>query len=360
MDRTIGRTQFSNARNMHSLVFIDPTIKTSQSEASWKDARREVRHSAGYLTDTGFKEEVYRAYTYFNERNTWHDWFLVPTERPVVASPAPKTNLIDIPGADGSIDATTVLTGYPLYSRRTGSWTFKIMNGYYAWDVLYSRICAFLHGRTLRVMLEDDAMWYYEGRFEVSMSPGENNSELTISYDLDPYKYKMWSTQEDWLWDNMDFEYAYIEDKDDYTWIISATEGSQDPATDTIILSYIDGYHLEGGSSPEPYSIGLVAAYDPLWEYSKNKYYAENNIRDLIGKKPVCPDVIVTGADQSDGISVTLNSNDIGIVQKTYHFDNGTTKNRNFRLTRVTPDSTVTLSVTGACTIKLDFRKGEL
>jgi hypothetical protein len=359
MDHTIGRTQYSNARNMHSLVFIDPTITTTTS-TSWKDSRREVLHSSTYLTDTGFKEEVYHAYTFFNERNTWHDWFLVPTERPVVEAPAPKTNLIDIPGADGAIDATTVLTGYPLYSRRTGSWTFKVMNGYYAWDVLYSRISSFLHGRTLRVMLEDDAMWFYEGRFEVSMSPGEDNSEITISYDLDPYKYKMWTTQEDWLWDNMDFEYGFIEDKDDYTYVIDEA--------DTIPLADIGGFTIESHvdnplihNSGTSYSTELVKVYDPLYSYKDKKYYGEADVRDLIGKKPVCPKVIVSGADATNGVNITLESNDIpGFTSKTYNFKNGETTNRNFRLTRVTPDSTVNLVVNGSCTLKLDFRRGEL
>lgn len=358
MDNTIGRNVYSNARNLHSLVFIDPTITNSSTTSSPVDSRRRVNHSKRYLTDTGYKEAQYRAYTFFNERNTWHDWFLVPTERPVVSSPSPKTNIIDIPGADGAIDATNSLTGYPLYSRRQGSWTFKIMNGYYSWDILYSRICAFLHGRKLRVMLEDDAMWYYEGRFEVSMTPGENNSEITISYDLEPYKYKMWSTQEDWLWDNMDFEYAYIEDKDDFTYVITDS--------DEIHLAEMDGLHLAGGSDPVPYSIELVDVYDPLYSYysldnyNSNKYYGENDIRDYIGKKPVNPIVTISGA--SSDVTIEVVTNDISgfTSTKTFTFSNGTTRNREFRLSRVTPDSYTILNVTGSCTLKLDFRRGEL
>ena len=37
-------------------------------------------------------------------KNTWDDWYLIPSSRPVVNPPKPKTKYIDIPGADGHLD----------------------------------------------------------------------------------------------------------------------------------------------------------------------------------------------------------------------------------------------------------------
>ena len=56
--------------------------------------------------------------------NTWDDWHMLPTARPMFTPPDVKTNYIDIPGGNGSLDLTEALTGYPLYSNRTGSLNF--------------------------------------------------------------------------------------------------------------------------------------------------------------------------------------------------------------------------------------------
>ena len=66
----------------------------------------------------------------FGDKNTWDDWKLVPSNRPVIDPPTQKTNYIDIPGADGSLDISTALTGYPVYNDRVGSIEFIVMNDY--------------------------------------------------------------------------------------------------------------------------------------------------------------------------------------------------------------------------------------
>ena len=62
--------------------------------------------------------------------NTWVDWHLVPMSRPLVNAPKMKTCIVDIPGADGQIDLSTVVSGKPVYSNRTGSWEFMVQNGW--------------------------------------------------------------------------------------------------------------------------------------------------------------------------------------------------------------------------------------
>ena len=74
------------------------------------------------------------------EKNTWDDWHLIPTSRPLFSAPKVKENIIDIPGADGSLDLTIALTGRPTYENRIGSWTFAVQNGFKDWTELYSEI----------------------------------------------------------------------------------------------------------------------------------------------------------------------------------------------------------------------------
>jgi len=152
----------------------------------------------------------------FGDKNTWDEWRLVPTSRPVFNPPAQKVKTLDIPGSDGVIDLSTSLTGYPVFQNRTGSFEFIVVDykywtpmrdnvndtvrdyvnddikgaGFRQWHEAYSDIMNYLHGRTMRAVLEDDPDYYYEGRFTVNSWKSEKNwSKITIDYDVNPYKW---------------------------------------------------------------------------------------------------------------------------------------------------------------------------
>ena len=141
------------------------------------------------------------------DKNTWDDWHLVPTSRPLVTPPNVNTSYVTVPGASGSLDLTEALTGYPTYSNRSGSWEFLVMNGYGEWYARYSEIMAYLHGKKMRAILDDDPNYYYEGRFSVaSWSSPKNWSHITINYNVGPYKIEVHSIDENWMWDPFNFE----------------------------------------------------------------------------------------------------------------------------------------------------------
>lgn len=149
----------------------------------------------------------------FGNKNTWDDWHLIPSTRPVFNPPETKTHYVDIPGANGQIDLTESLTGYPVYENRTGSIEFYVANGYEDWSILYSKIMNYLHGKRMRATLEDDRYFYYEGRFEVNKWTSDKwYSKITIDYDVYPYKKEPNTSLEPWLWDPFDFEYGIIRD----------------------------------------------------------------------------------------------------------------------------------------------------
>lgn len=149
-------------------------------------------------------------------KNTWDDWHLIPTSRPLVNPPSIKTSLIEIPGGDGVLNLTNVLAGRPTFKNRTGSWTFVVQNGFMDWATLYSEIMAHLHGQTLRAVLEDDPAYYYEGIFSVNQWKSDKDySQIVIDYNVDPYKRKIISNGQDWLWDTFNFETGVIRDYSD-------------------------------------------------------------------------------------------------------------------------------------------------
>lgn len=146
--------------------------------------------------------------------NTWDDWHLVPTSRPVFNPPPVKTSIIEIPGGDGVLDLTTALAGRPTFSNRTGSIEFKVVSelseGGRNWAELYSEVMRYLHGQAMRaVLVDDDPEYFYEGRFSVNTWKSDPNySKITIDYNVNPYKKAI--NDDDWLWDPFNFEKGII------------------------------------------------------------------------------------------------------------------------------------------------------
>lgn len=136
--------------------------------------------------------------------NTYDEWGMVPTSRLHVSPPEVKTNYIDVPGADGQLDYSTVLTGSVRYGRRTGSWEFWLKPGE-KWMNVYTDILAKIHGKESKLYLTDDPDYFYNGRVSVNeWSSEEQNSKIVLDYNLDPYKYGLDSTKDlDWLWDDL-------------------------------------------------------------------------------------------------------------------------------------------------------------
>lgn len=141
------------------------------------------------------------------KKNTWEDWHLIPKERPSIAPPEVKTEYVDIPGANGSLDYTEVLAGEPRYGNRKGSWDFIVENGHQNWYSLYNELLTFLHGRRFNCVLKEEPNYVYSGRFDINQWKSEERySTITINYNLDPYKTMSNGVTMDWLWDDLTFD----------------------------------------------------------------------------------------------------------------------------------------------------------
>ena len=147
---------------------------------------------------------------FFGGKNTWDDWHIVPSSRPLFNPPEPKTEYVDIPGADGSLDYTETLAGIK-YKNREGSWEFIVMNEYEDWAVKYTTIMAFLQGKKMRVVLEDDPLYFYNARLKVNEWRSEKDySRIVIDYVAEPYKYPINTTASyDWLWADLFYNIIY-------------------------------------------------------------------------------------------------------------------------------------------------------
>ena len=137
-------------------------------------------------------------------KNSWSDWHAVPSSRPHPQPPEPKTNYVDIPGANGSIDMSEAVAGHILYQNVKGDIELILRNGYTnsthpewndkLWHQVYNDMLDFLHGKVCKIVFEDlvnpetHMGWYWEGRTTVSSITSEKMyTKIKIDYNAYPF-----------------------------------------------------------------------------------------------------------------------------------------------------------------------------
>lgn len=141
------------------------------------------------------------------EKNTWDDWHIVPTSRPLVNVPELNEEYIEIAGSNGALDYTEAFTGKPTFKNRTGSWEFVVMNGYQDWSVLYNYFLDNVHGKTFDIVLEDEPEYVYHGRIKVNEWRSEEHwSKIVFDYVLNPFRHMASTSASDWKWNDLTFD----------------------------------------------------------------------------------------------------------------------------------------------------------
>lgn len=147
----------------------------------------------------------------FGDKNTWDDWHLIPKTRPLFKTPSQKTKILDIPGGNGVLDLSTSLTGYPIFNNREGTLEFAVVNGFKPWYQAVTDISEHLHGKTMKAILEDDLEYFYEGRFNVNEWKSDKSfSTIGIDYSVNPYKWCIKTSLDDWLWNPFNLKTGVI------------------------------------------------------------------------------------------------------------------------------------------------------
>lgn len=185
----------------------------------------------------------------FGSKHSYDDWGLILKSRPVISPPSPKTVYVDIPASDGIIDLTESLTGDVKFENRTITCEFNVLDARNRWSNIYSEILDFLHGQTMKVILDEDPTYYYTGRLKVNeWKSNKKTSTITIEGTVEPYKLEMFSSLEDWEWDSFNFETGIIRDygdirvDDSLTFVI---EGRRKAVVPSFIVKSDDGTGLK-------------------------------------------------------------------------------------------------------------------
>ena len=147
----------------------------------------------------------------FDDIHTYTEWRL-RLKKVEIGQPAAKTVLVDIEGGDGVLDLSTSLTGDMTYGTRKLKLIFDAAAcDYYRWPDLVSEISDVLHGRRMKIILDIDPGYYYDGLVEVSNDKiNAVFAEITVTAECQPYKMERFSSLDDWLWDPFDFETGII------------------------------------------------------------------------------------------------------------------------------------------------------
>ena len=111
-----------------------------------------------------------------------------------IEAPAVKEKRLDIEGADSDLDLTEFF-GEPKYSNARHKFNFtKVFTDTESLSA-FAAIKNALHGKKMRVILDDDPSFFYVGRLFVTKFTDERNiGVLQIEADCEPYKYKLEKT----------------------------------------------------------------------------------------------------------------------------------------------------------------------
>ena len=208
---------------------------------------------------------------------SYEDFHLVPKKRLYIDPPAVKTNMIEVPGGDGYIDASEAPDGKIHFGARTASWEFHVERQYLSfYHHIYSSIMNYLHGRNMRIILDDDPRYLYVGRASVNQFLSEEfSATIVIDVTTQPYKYELESSTEEWLWDPFNFATDYVRGYGDLridgTRVLQIEGGRKsvmptfivelDDPEESISLEYRGGvYRMEAGE----YKIGGVILFSGI------------------------------------------------------------------------------------------------
>lgn len=245
-------------------------------------------------------------------KDTWTDWRIVPTSRPVVNPPEAAIDMVMIPGASEALDLSDAVSGYPTYGIRSGQWEFRVINKT-LWAEVYSMIMNFLQGKSVQVILNDDPAYYYTGRCQVNQWQSDQNfSNIVIDYQLNPYKYFVQDSNEQWKWDPFSFidgvirsNYNNIEVTDSATLSVVGTDL---PVSPKYVVS------LTNSNPSITWGQGGINSADGT-EYDSTSDYYTNRVRtgSFTGRNVIIPGVgmqcAVAVYDSSDNYLGFLQSN---------------------------------------------------
>lgn len=142
-----------------------------------------------------------------SRRHSYKDFNLILREARITL-PKPQTNFMSIPFRDGTLDLTAPFgEEYVSYEDRFLYLTFTDLEYRQGFMSKFSRLAQSILGKRKKVILDKDPSYYYIGRC-VEISDPETESDFgtsTVTFEVEPYRYSIYSADDPWLWDPFNF-----------------------------------------------------------------------------------------------------------------------------------------------------------
>lgn len=150
----------------------------------------------------------------FDGIHTFRDFglYVSASKRPYFGGPEPKTNTIEIPGADGVLDFTEANAGEVKFKNRELKFTFWAQAEGTEQEALKTSIRNALHGKVIqRIIWDDDPEWFYSGRCSVDFPSSKSwKLQCVITVDAAPYAMKVDETVIELIPNNHEYDMQRI------------------------------------------------------------------------------------------------------------------------------------------------------
>lgn len=145
------------------------------------------------------------------EKNSYNDFGLIIKSK-IISAPEPQIHKVEIIGRDGSVDLSDILTGTVRYKDRNIKLVFRYLGAENTRTAMLTEFQTFAHGKLIKFIFNDDLSYFWRGRIISGEPTVVDNLAMdnSTSCVVEPYKYDILSTGEDWLWDPFDFEIGVI------------------------------------------------------------------------------------------------------------------------------------------------------
>lgn len=185
----------------------------------------------------------------FGTKNSYTDFGLILSSKDI-SLPKPKTKKVEVPGADGELDLTDVLTTDVKYENRELHFTFTVIDHFNGWAARLSQVTNYLHGKVLNVYMDWDKNFFYRGRCTVnSFKSNKRTGSIVIDVNAEPYKIERNAINQPWEWDGFNFIDGIIRHNnfniqvgENYITLINGRKPASPIITSTVaMVVYFDG-----------------------------------------------------------------------------------------------------------------------
>lgn len=144
--------------------------------------------------------------------HTYDDWGLYITNTDCIGEPKQYTRYVEVPGRQGKIDLTGVLSSSPVFISREIKINLAGTRHRTNWDAVISTFRNNIMGHKCKIIFDNDLGYYWYGRVGIiDFSSVLNLGTFTLDIpEADPYKYDVNSSADPWLWDPFNFETGVI------------------------------------------------------------------------------------------------------------------------------------------------------